>query len=119
MRYGRQYLRPTAFLGRPFNVWGPGEIVAWSRILDDEEALCVLNSHGAESRGADVVVDAELSPAGSLMTVVGSTASIAAAHPGALAVGATVPVQRSASGVAFVSLRDVPPSEIVVLINHA
>jgi glycosidase len=118
LRYGRQYLRPTSFLGRPFNVWGPGEIVAWSRILDDEEALCAINAHGTESRGADVVVDADLTPAGSLMTVVASTAGIAGTAPGTLAVGSTLVVQRSGSGPAFVSLRDVPPSEVVVLVNH-
>ena len=47
-----------SFLGRPFDVYGPGEIMAWSRILDDEEALCVLNAHGTDERGADVLVDA-------------------------------------------------------------
>jgi hypothetical protein len=118
LRYGRQYPRPTSFLDRPFNVWGPGEIVAWSRILDDEEALCAINAHGTESRGADVVVDADLTPAGSLMTVVASTAGIAGTAPGTLAVGSTLVVQRSGSGPAFVSLRDAPPSEVVVLVNH-
>ena len=29
-----------------------GELIAWSRILDDEEALCIVNGHGAEYRGA-------------------------------------------------------------------
>jgi hypothetical protein len=64
------------------------------------------------------VVDADLTPAGSLMTVVASTAGIAGTAPGTLAVGSTLVVQRSGSGPAFVSLRDVPPSEVVVLVNH-
>ena len=29
-----------------FAVRGGGELLAWSRILDDEEALCVVNAHG-------------------------------------------------------------------------
>src|SRR5215813_12331458 len=37
-----------------------GELIAWSRILDDEEALCIINGHGSESRGADILVDANL-----------------------------------------------------------
>jgi len=34
--------------------------VAWSRILDDEEMLCLFNSHGGKSRRADVLMDAVL-----------------------------------------------------------
>ena len=70
LRYGRQYLRPISFLGKPFAVYGPGEMMAWSRILDDEEALCIINAHGTESRGADVLVDAALNPPGGSMTVI-------------------------------------------------
>jgi glycosidase len=117
LRAGRQYARPISFLGNPFALYGPGEVVAWSRILDDEEALCVLNVHGNEPRGADVVVDAGLNPPGSSMTVVLNTAesaAIAAAHP----VGSSVPVQRRADGLAFVEIRNLPPSELLVLTNH-
>ncbi len=39
---------------------GPGELIAWSRILDDEEALCIVNGHGTARRGGDVLVDARL-----------------------------------------------------------
>jgi hypothetical protein len=80
----RQYLRPLGIFGRPFEVLGAGELIAWSRILDDEEALCVVNGHGTAARGGDVLVDAGLNPAGSAMTVVLNTAaadgSPAAAH---------------------------------------
>jgi glycosidase len=68
LRHGRQYQRAVSFLGRPFALSGGGEILAWSRILDDEELLCVLNPHGEGSRGADVVVDATLN--GAAVTVV-------------------------------------------------
>ena len=37
-----------------------GQIVAWSRILDDEEVLCLFNSHGSKARSSDVLVDAVL-----------------------------------------------------------
>jgi glycosidase len=117
LRVGRQYVRPTAFLGRPFAVHGPGELVGWSRLLDDEEALCVLNPHGNESRGADVVVDASLNPPGSTLTVVLNTAraaGVAAGHP----VGSTLPVKRTVDGAAFVEVRALGPSECLVMLNH-
>lgn len=76
LRVGRQYLRPTSFLDRPFAIHGPGELIAWSRILDDEEVLCVVNPHGSESRGARIVVDSALNPAGSFFTVLINTAGI-------------------------------------------
>ncbi len=69
LRRGRQYPRETSFLGRPYTVPGAGELVAWSRILFQQEVLVALNTHGTEARGADVTVDASLHPAGSAMTL--------------------------------------------------
>lgn len=68
LRRGRQYPRESSFLGRPFAFPGSGELVAWSRILFDQEALVALNTHGTQARGAQVTVDASLHPAGSTMT---------------------------------------------------
>lgn len=120
LRSGRQYLRSTSFLGRPFGVYGDGELMAWSRILDDEELLCVLNPHGSANRGADVIVDANLNPPGSSMTVVLNSAESANAQPysGTHAKGSRLVVQSAADGGAFVELREVQPSEIVVLANY-
>ena len=118
LRHGRQYLRPIALFGGPFAVRGAGELIAWSRILDDEEALCVVNGHGTAARGGDVLIDAALNPPGGAMTVVLNTAqaggSAAAAHP----TGSRLPVQRTGDGTAFVAIRDLAPSETLVLINH-
>jgi hypothetical protein len=120
LRHGRQYLRPVSFLGRPFDVYGPGEIVAWSRILDDEEAVCMLNAHGTDSRGADVLVDAMLNPPGSSMTVILNTAQAASPHgfTGTQPVGSSLPVRRTPDGKAYVEIGDVPASEVLVLTNH-
>ncbi|AGA33332.1 Glycosidase [Thioalkalivibrio nitratireducens DSM 14787] len=120
LRHGRQYLRPISFLGMPFEVRGPGELIAWSRILDDEESLCVANPHGTDRRGADVIVDASLNPPGAAMTVLLNTAEVAdpqagAAHPA----GSELPVRRRGDGTAFVEIRNLPPSEVLVLSNHA
>ena len=120
LRDGRQYPRPIAFLGRPFDMYGPGEILAWSRILDDEEALCVLNAHGTDERGADVSVDATLNPPGSSMTVVLNTAQAAnpQGYAGVHPVRSSLPVKRTADGRAYVEIRNLPPSEVLVLTNH-
>ena len=46
-----------------------GELIAWSRILHQQEVLVALNTHGTDMRGADVTVDASLHPSGSTMKV--------------------------------------------------
>lgn len=121
LRSGRQYLRRTSFLNKPFDFHSPGEIIAWSRILADEELLCVVNANGNERRGADVAVDASLnSDQDSVMTVVYNAAQaaqddgFAGSHP----VGSTIPVDSTADGRAFVRIRDIPPAEAIVLANH-
>jgi glycosidase len=118
LRHGRQYQRPTAFLGRGFDFQGAGELFAWSRILDGEEVLCALNGHGTQFRGADIVVDANLSQ--EHMTVVLNTAEAAdpATYNGTHRVGSTVPVHRSWDGPSHIELQHVAPSELIVLSNR-
>ncbi|HEX9593773.1 MAG TPA: alpha-amylase family glycosyl hydrolase [bacterium] len=118
LRQGRQYLRPISFLGKPFAVYGPAEIVAWSRILDDEEVVCILNSHGTASRGADVLVDAALN--GNSMHVLANTAQAAdpAGFTGDHPAGSVLTVQGAADGNAFITVRDLGPSELLVVSNY-
>jgi len=126
LRSGRQYHRRTRFLGRDFGYWGPGELIAWSRILDDEEMLCVVNGHGTAARGADVIIDAYLNRdrngADRPLTVVLNTQQAGSPNPatysGPHALGSTVPVHRHSTGAAFVEIRDIAPSEVIVLANH-
>jgi hypothetical protein len=120
LRYGRQYHRPIPIPGQPSGVYGPGKIVAWSRILDDEEMVCILNAHGEDSCSADVMVDAILNQPGSSMTVVLNTAqavnptSYSGTHPA----GSLLQVQRMADGAVYVEVRDLQASEVLVLTNH-
>ena len=120
LRQGRQYLRPTSIFDGPFEFRGPGEILAWSRLLSDEEALCVINTHGTLMRGADVLVDAILNSQDGAMTVIASTAAAVVPASGSVShpVGATLPVQRRADGTAYVEIRELAPSEVLVLVNH-
>ena len=117
LRAGRQYLRGISVFGEPFAGSAPGEIVAWSRILVDEEALCVLNPNGVAARGADVIVDAGLNPSGSSLTVLLNTARAAGQSSGP-AVGDRLPVQRRPDGTAYVAVRDLGPSEVLVVTNR-
>ena len=121
LRHGRQYARPVSFLGRPFEVHGPGELFAWSRILDDEELVCVVNGHGTDSRGADILVDANLNPSESAMQVVLNSAQAGspAGYGGPQPAGYSIPVRRTAQGIAYIEIRDLPPSEVLVCATHA
>lgn len=121
LRYGRQYARPISLSGKSFSLPGPGEIVAWSRTLDDEEMVCILNANGLASLGADVLVDANLNTPSSALTVVLNTAQVAnpVGYTGTHPVGSHLPVQSAASGTAYVKIRDVQSSEVLVLTNHS
>ena len=118
LRYGRQYLRPLRNFGAPFVPSVNGELIAWSRILDEEEILCVVNSNGTELRGADVLVDTALNSApASSFTVIANSAQIAqgASYNGAHALGETVSVKFD--GCAFLEVRNLSPSEVLILTN--
>jgi len=121
LRCGRQYLRRISFLNKSFDLYGPGEIVAWSRILDDEELLCVMNANGTELRGADVIVDADLNSGDTAtMTVVLNSAQAAQTqeYSGEHPAGSQVGISNTADGRAFVRIQNIRPAEIIVLINH-
>jgi len=130
LRQGREYPRPISNYGALFSPPAGGELIAWSRILDDEEALCIVNGHGLSPRGGDVVVDAGLNDASApgapwkgaapYFTVIANTAQAfaGAGYGGSLPVGARVPVSRRGDGTAYVAVRDVGPSEVLVLDNR-
>lgn len=120
LRKGRQYLREVRVFGAPTDA--PGQLVGWSRVLDDEEALVIINPHGTDGRGGDVMVDAGLNnpSTGDRMTVVANTAEAAAgaAFGGTHKTGSTVPVRSRPDGSKFVEIRDVGASEVLVLSNR-
>jgi hypothetical protein len=119
LRQGRQYQRPISNFGAPFGLAPAGELITWSRILDDEEALCVVNGHGNARRGGDVVVDARLNPgAGAAFEVVANSEESGTGAAISHSIGDRVPVKRRPDGTAFVEIRDVGPSEVLVLVNH-
>jgi len=136
LRHGRQYLRQIALPEDGldgFDFYGAGyvtargerlegQIVAWSRILDDEEMLCLYNSHGGKSRGADVLVDGILnqSEGKEEMTVVFNSAQLASRprrQAKAYQKGSKLTVKRR-DGTAYVEIRDIAPSQVLVAASH-
>ncbi|MBI1760366.1 MAG: alpha-amylase [Acidobacteria bacterium] len=120
LRYGRQYLRDIANFNQVFRTARAGELIAWSRILDDEEVLCVVNGNGSNFQGADVIVDAQLN-AGSLafMEVIHNSAQTAAGagYTGSHPVGERLPV-KTRDGAAYVEIRGIAPSEVLAITNR-
>ena len=129
LRYGRQVQRPISNFNAPFALPAGGELIAWSRLLDDEEALCVVNGNGGAARGGNVLVDANLNAAGApgqplnpgqpFVEVVANSAQSASSGPyaGPHPVGQQLPVKVS-GGTAFVEIRDLPPATVLVLVNR-
>jgi glycosidase len=117
LRVGRQYPRQIRLPGTGFEFPPAGELVAWSRILDNQEAICIVNPNGATTRGGDIVVSGELWSPGTEFTVIANTAHIAfgsSSHP----LGSTVTVKGAkANEPAFIEIRDLPPTEVLVLVK--
>ena len=69
LAYGRLYFREVSGNGTDFgHSFGPGGLVAFSRILVDREVLVVANT-GAGPFNGSVIVDRDLNPAGRSMRV--------------------------------------------------
>ena len=65
LRYGRFYFRPISGHGADFGVsTTPNGIVAFSRILNDEEVVAVANTDPGAAHEFDVIVDSFLNAAG-------------------------------------------------------
>ena len=122
LRVGRQYQRPIRVFG-DFALPAAGELIAWSRILDTDEALILVNPNGEGARGGQVMVASELSRVGDEFLVVVNTAEAGAAagtfvgpHPA----GSRIAVRgrRFAGEPAFVTIEPLPPAEVLVLVKR-
>jgi glycosidase len=122
---GRQYPRQIRNFNKEFDFPMAGEIVAWSRILDHQEALCIVNPNGNDNAllGGDIIVSSELWDSGKEFTVIANTAQDAArvsgnSFTGTHPVGSKVKIkgQDRPNEPAFVEIRKIPPAEILLLI---
>jgi glycosidase len=121
LRVGRQYQRQVRVFG-DFTLPAAGELIAWSRILDTDEALAIVNPNGEAARGGHVVVSSELSAVGDEFMVAVNTAEVGAA-PGGFAgphpAGSRLVVRgrRFAGEPSFVVIDPLPPAEVLVLVK--
>ncbi len=70
LRYGRQYFRPISGDGIHFGVSAlPRGILAFARILNDQELVVVANTSTTEHWTGDVIVDLALNPVGATYEV--------------------------------------------------
>jgi glycosidase len=113
LRRGRQYLRRTSNSGtQPFNTPLPGNVVAWSRILFNQDVLIALNTNGTQNRSTSVLLDSRFHPEGSNMMFLykgdWSDLELTNSPP-----AQTVPVQH-ANGTTTIHI-DLPPAGMVIL----
>jgi glycosidase len=120
LRVGRQYAREIRPPGAgAFGFPAAGQLAAWSRILSDQEALCVVNPSGGVPAAAEVVIAKELSAIGDEYRVVLNTAQTAAGagYDGPNKVGSTVAVAAGDADRLCVSVGPVGPAEALVLVK--
>lgn len=68
IRYGRQYFRPVSGDGCNYGISTlPGGILSFSRILNDEEVLIIINTNTQNAWSGYVVVDDVLNPESSVL----------------------------------------------------
>jgi len=76
LRYGRFYFRPISGDSINFGVSPyPGGVLAWSRILNDQEVLIVANTNTTQSQSVDVILEITLSAPGNILRVLYSNKS--------------------------------------------
>jgi glycosidase len=70
LRYGRFYFRPVSGNGVNFGIsTSPGGVLAFSRVLNDEEVLVIANTNTTSTFAGFVIVDSSLNPPGSRLSV--------------------------------------------------
>ena len=76
LRYGRYYFRPTTVDGTYFGVSTTASgVLAFSRVLNDQELLVVANTDTQASWKGEIIIDFSLSPLGSAYNIIFSNKS--------------------------------------------
>jgi glycosidase len=115
LRRGRQYRRNTSIVGDDFGFHGPGQLLAWSRILNDVEVLIAVNTNGSAARGSRIELDPRLRPTGSPLRVVCDTSRIGAPGADALGGGQVLTAQSMGQGRVVVDVGVLGPAEVMIL----
>jgi glycosidase len=124
LRYGRQYFRPISGDGATFSIssFAPG-VVAFSRILNDEEVVVVINTASAPVNNLFVIVDFILHPIGAQFQVAFSNKA-APSQPGSvveLGTGGTLLIHEADGSITKGPVHAIPitlqPGEAKVLVK--
>jgi hypothetical protein len=119
LRFGRQYQREISNFSSPFQYPDAGELITWSRLLDEEECLCVVTGSDTDERGGDVIVDSSInnSPTSFFEVIANTTQTIfGQAYRGTHPKGERLPVFFR-NGAAYISIRNLAPCEVLILTN--
>ncbi len=117
LRRGRQYRRVTSTGGDDYRFQGPGQLIAWSRILNDVEVLIAVNSNGIAGRGSRIELDARLRPAGTTFRVACDTSRIGDPTADGQGGGQVLTVQSmNQNERVFVDVGVLAPAEVMILI---
>jgi glycosidase len=77
LRYGRFYFRPISGDGFNFGISSlPNGILAWSRIINDEEVLVVANADTSKQQSVNVILDINLSNPGQNLRILYSNKTV-------------------------------------------
>jgi glycosidase len=117
LRRGRQYRRETQRDGG-WELFGAGDLLAWSRVFDDQEVLVVANTSGVAARSGRVAVDPRLSSTpGAPRDGLKVACNTDPAAPAALAVGSILPFVPG-SARTCVDVPSLGPSEVLVCVSR-
>ena len=99
LRYGHQYFRPISGDGVHFGISRfTAGVLAFSRILNDQEVLVVANTHTQSGWAGDVIVDSSLNPLGMAYEIVFTNKTTGTGKAGGRAAQETV-VEKAAGSV--------------------
>ena len=78
----------------------------------------MINTHGEHSRGADVLVDAAMNePETAFRVIVNTAQAVDASYAGTHPLGSSLSA-KTRDGIRFLEIRDLGPSEVLVLTNR-
>jgi glycosidase len=119
LRYGRYYFRPISGDSTHFGISPyPGGILAWSRILNDQEILIAINTSTTSIQSVDVILEITLSAPGDKLRILysNSPSAVAPAPVSSLSQVTVAEVDGSTGGGPVNTIRvTLQPMEVQIL----
>lgn len=116
LRRGRQYRRATSCDHVHFSCLGSGDLLAWSRVFDDQEVLIVVNTNGCAAKCGQVIIDTRLC-SGPDPNAPEDRVKVAYNSDPAASVGCKTGEYRPFGSGSFIDIPSLGPSEVMVLVS--